>query len=370
LSEGKEWLVRLLKLDETTWPAMLPDDEERMRARARALAAAGRITYMIGPPEESRAFQVEGRDLWRALRDKGGEASALMGLANLSLEAGDLPQAEAIYEQCLAIWRELGSLPGIAGSLNNIGMVEMQNGNYDRAQALMEEGLAIITQVGDKERIAVMTDNLGRVFLRKGDYERAAATISNSLMMVIEMQDSWAICYSLEGLAEVACAQGNSLRAACLLGASEAHYKNMRARLDYLDAATYDACVEAARSQLGDQAFADAFAAGSAMTAEQAATFEGAPSEPPQSKRASSSQPPPTVSPRSAEQPQSILSSREVEVLRLLAQGLSDAGIAQQLFLSRHTVNAHLRNIYSKLGVTSRSAATRYAMDNGLIVDG
>jgi DNA-binding NarL/FixJ family response regulator len=56
-----------------------------------------------------------------------------------------------------------------------------------------------------------------------------------------------------------------------------------------------------------------------------------------------------------------------LDVLRLVAQGLSDADVAAQLFLSPHTVRAHLRNIYSKLGIASRSAATRYAADNGLV---
>src|SRR6266704_794878 len=61
------------------------------------------------------------------------------------------------------------------------------------------------------------------------------------------------------------------------------------------------------------------------------------------------------------------LTAREVEVLRLLAQGLTDAQIAEQLVLSLHTVHAHLRSIYSKLGVTSRSAATRYAFEHQLV---
>ena len=61
------------------------------------------------------------------------------------------------------------------------------------------------------------------------------------------------------------------------------------------------------------------------------------------------------------------LTAREVEVLRLLAQGLTDAQIAEQLVLSLHTVHAHLRTIYSKLGVTSRSAATRYAFEHQLM---
>ncbi len=60
------------------------------------------------------------------------------------------------------------------------------------------------------------------------------------------------------------------------------------------------------------------------------------------------------------------LTAREVEVLRLLAGGLMDAQIAEKLILSPRTVHAHISSIYSKLGVTSRSAATRYAIEHHL----
>jgi len=61
------------------------------------------------------------------------------------------------------------------------------------------------------------------------------------------------------------------------------------------------------------------------------------------------------------------LTTREMEVLRLLAQGLASAQIAKQLVIGVVTVNFHVRSIYSKLEVTSRSAATRYALEHNLV---
>ena len=61
------------------------------------------------------------------------------------------------------------------------------------------------------------------------------------------------------------------------------------------------------------------------------------------------------------------LTPREVDVLILLAQGLTSAHIAEQLVIGVVTVNFHVRSIYSKLGVTSRSAATRYALEHHLV---
>jgi DNA-binding CsgD family transcriptional regulator len=60
------------------------------------------------------------------------------------------------------------------------------------------------------------------------------------------------------------------------------------------------------------------------------------------------------------------LTAREVEVLRLVARGLTDAQVADELVLSRRTVSTHLTSIYGKLGVGSRSAATRFALEQGL----
>jgi DNA-binding NarL/FixJ family response regulator len=61
------------------------------------------------------------------------------------------------------------------------------------------------------------------------------------------------------------------------------------------------------------------------------------------------------------------LTAREIEVLRLVAEGLTDAAIAARLYVSVRTVNAHLRAAYTKLGVSSRAAATRLAASAGLL---
>ena len=61
------------------------------------------------------------------------------------------------------------------------------------------------------------------------------------------------------------------------------------------------------------------------------------------------------------------LTAREIEVLRLVTQGLTTNQIAEQLMISPRTADAHLRSIYSKLEVTSRAAATRSAIEHKLI---
>ena len=61
------------------------------------------------------------------------------------------------------------------------------------------------------------------------------------------------------------------------------------------------------------------------------------------------------------------LTSRELDVLKLVTGGLTNREIAERLGRSTRTIDAHLRSIYAKIGVASRSAATRYAVELGLV---
>ena len=120
--------------------------------------------------------------------------------------------------------------------------------------------------------------------------------------------------------------------------------------------AAYERSVAAARAQLGEQAFATAWAEGRTISPEQALAAERQPTLPT-----------PTSPARPTATYPDGLTAREVEVLRLLAQGLTSAQIAVQLVISVVTVNFHVRSIYSKLGVTSRVAAARYAVEHHLV---
>jgi DNA-binding NarL/FixJ family response regulator len=61
------------------------------------------------------------------------------------------------------------------------------------------------------------------------------------------------------------------------------------------------------------------------------------------------------------------LSEREVDVLRLVARGMSNREVAGQLFISRRTAEHHVQNIYAKIGSSTRAAAAMFAMEHGLL---
>ena len=65
--------------------------------------------------------------------------------------------------------------------------------------------------------------------------------------------------------------------------------------------------------------------------------------------------------------PESALSSREIQILRLVADGMTNREIAESLFLSRYTVECHVKNIYRKLAVPSRTKAVSEARARGLL---
>ncbi len=66
------------------------------------------------------------------------------------------------------------------------------------------------------------------------------------------------------------------------------------------------------------------------------------------------------------EKTESTLTSRELEVLRLVAEGQTDRKVAERLVISPRTVNRHLSNIFVKLDVPSRTAAVAYVIRQGL----
>ena len=72
---------------------------------------------------------------------------------------------------------------------------------------------------------------------------------------------------------------------------------------------------------------------------------------------------------RRSSAPPGDLTRREVEVLRLVADGLTTSEIATRLFISPKTVDHHVQHVYTKIGVSNRAAATRWAFDDGDMAD-
>src|SRR6266545_3109888 len=264
-------------------------------------------------------------------------------------------------------YRELGDHRGIASWLTNLGIIMRARGDDERAKELCEESLAIRKALGYKGGCAHTLTILGRIALDQGAYERATACYKESLTLRQETGEKEGIATALEGLAAVTGMQGQPARAARLYGAASSLRTLLGAPLTPIDRPAYQQTVAAIRAQLDEPTFLKAWTAGQAMTLEEAIA------EAVQVKAREHI--PPTTSPAPVETPSTSpargnpfgLTAREIEVLRLVTQGLTTTHIAEQLMISRRTADAHLRSIYRKLAVTSRAAATRSAIEHKLI---
>jgi DNA-binding CsgD family transcriptional regulator len=201
-------------------------------------------------------------------------------------------------------------------------------------------------------------------------------------------------------------------RVARLLGAGKELLETQGSGLGNIELAIYEFSMPFAQDVLGEPALEAAYAAGRAMTAEETRAYalepagvaprdlqsmpdqtfivqfeipDGAAPPPylvfkwaagvaaPRTERMAAAAAPLSANgadaaPRATSPPPlPDLTMREIEVLRLLATSLTDHQIAERLVVSKRTVQAHIRSIYSKLDIPNRSAATRYAIEHGLV---
>jgi DNA-binding NarL/FixJ family response regulator len=143
-----------------------------------------------------------------------------------------------------------------------------------------------------------------------------------------------------------------------LLGAAEAFREVTDVHLPFIAGPSHEQMVAAAHTQLGEEIFARTWSEGQAMTPGQAIVAQGRSTRPVETPSA-------IIQPTPAYP--AGLTTREVEVLRLVALGLTNIEVAEKLIISPRTVSTHLSAIFNKLGVTSRSAATRFATEHRLI---
>lgn len=379
LSEGRRWLEN----------ALAGDDGVPLSVRAKALNGAGVLAHYQS--DYGRAVELCGESLQlsRRLEDKRGIAAALDGLALVARTGGRYAAARGMYEEGREIFRELGDEWSVAHSLHYEGISVWQQGKHAEARPLLEESLKLYRELGDRQGIAgvlhllrVAQDDpataralceesldicreigdkrgmargligLGEVAYGQGDHAAARAAYAESIAMFRELGDRWFLAVSLDGVAGVISAEGQPDRATRLLGTAEALFESIGAPLPPHCHPAHERTLDAIRARLDRENLAAAWAEGRSMTPEQAvAALEQFGAEPD-----TPSSPYPAG-----------LTQREVEVLRLVAEGLTDAQVAEKLFISLRTVNAHLRSIYAKLGVGSRSAATRYAVEHELV---
>jgi predicted ATPase/DNA-binding CsgD family transcriptional regulator len=371
-----------------------------------ALMYLGNTSWMMGELATARFHLEESLKLSKDTGDKINMAWSLMVLSIVNFDLGEYPQGYSHAEESLLLFREIGNKRGIAFALNQLAYGHLGEGDAAKAHPLYEESSALFTEIGEKtyERFALLglgrvaflqgnlslarslleeasttfqgeedpwdqnskafaLSHLARVVAFEGDFVKARALYEQCLAISKQVGFKTDMPFHLEGLAAVVAAQGELPWAARLWGAAEALRDGMGSPILPVYRADYERSVAATRTQLEEQAFATAWAEGGTMTLDQVLGEQGKAKA---STPAETTQPARPMTKPSASSPDG-LTAREVEVLRLLAQGMTSAQIAEQLVIGVVTVNFHVRSIYSKLGVTSRAAAARYAVEHHLV---
>lgn len=308
---------------------------------------------------------------------------------------GDFAQAHVLAEEGLALFRELDDRTGIVFGLGHMGKILVAEGGYARAYTMQEEAFSRAKAVGQRCEGTLWLHGSGEIALyqrdeakgrqllketllpyasvgnqwrrthalillanlatRQGDDAEGRSLCEESVTTLREIEDQEAIAALLEDVAEVAI-QNSPVWGVTLWGCAEALREVIGIPFSPWDYFPYKRSLAIAQATLGKKVFADAWQKGQTKTYEQALALYAAPAKP------ASAPSTPKQGGFSDE-----LSTREIEVLRLVAQGLTDAQIAEQLILSRRTVSWYVSAIYRKLGVSSRSAATHYALKHYLV---
>jgi predicted ATPase/class 3 adenylate cyclase len=305
LSEGRAWLEAFLALDRTRevppLAAPLRDAaQERGSAtsvhrrrtltaraalqayvRALALYATGVLAYWQGDSAAAVPLLEQSLAITQALGDRPATGWVLTGyvLNNLGMavkDQGDLARARACYEEALALGlgRARNDQYVIANTLSNLSSLALAAGDLEQADARSAESLVVSRQVNYQAEVARNLDRQALIAWRRGQLRPAAALAREALALAVSRAagDMRFHGDSLEVYAIIGASQEHAERAARLLGAVVAFRERigMRRPMDVLTAADIEAVVTPARAALGEAMWAVAFAAGRALTLEEA----------------------------------------------------------------------------------------------------
>jgi len=377
LSEGRQWLAAVHTLRTGVGS----------RVRARALAAMGQVAQQQGDLDEAETcFQtslerfrdlddrrmiglllnssgsVAGqrgdletqlarlRESASVLREAGVFAQAALPLINLGLALTNQQQyatARDLLEEALAICREGKDARTTGTCLNNLGALHLFEGRLAAGCACYEEALALRRELGDPIGMGVALSGLATAALLEGEYTVAQARLTEALMLVWEAGQRPQVIDVLELMLYVAVAVGAFELAARLIGSTAAQRRTTGLRRLQGLQSSYDQACTAAAAALGETRFAALQAAGAALSLAAAVAYARSTPELGGSSLVVAS----TTRPAD-------LTDRELEVLQLVATGASNRAIAAALVLSLKTVERHISNIYAKLGVHNRVAAS------------
>jgi predicted ATPase/class 3 adenylate cyclase/DNA-binding CsgD family transcriptional regulator len=205
-------------------------------------------------------------------------------------------------------------------------------------------------RAGNEPLLAQVDFELADLARRQGDMSRAEDLCHDAMALFVKHRIVPDIARSLEALAEIAANQESGTEGTRLFAAAAAVRASINLARAPMQQATYQADLAAARTQLGDAGFAAAWNEGESLTIDEAVSY---------ASRARGERKRPSTGWAS-------LTPTELDVVKLIAKGLSNPEIGAQLFIGRATVKTHLSHVFTKLGVTGRAELASEATRRGI----
>jgi non-specific serine/threonine protein kinase len=356
--EGSQWLDRILALPR----------EVEAQVCVFALTAAGSFAQMQGDLRRAIVLNQEAVDLGREAGCLAAAAWSLHRLAHAAYHEGDDELADARLAESLEVFGEAGQVDGVATTLSCQADFAIRRGDYRRAKALCRVSLPIFRELGDVLGIVGILNDLAAVARHQGELQEATELLHEALRLGHEEGTRLELILCLKDLACVACDQNLPERAARLFGASEALRQVAGASWARWDIDQDVLLVT--RASLGDSAFEATVAAGREMTLEQVVQFALSDSpghqpgvEPDGPAAQAWTLRPPQPEKRTC----GGLTPRQREVAALIARGMSNRAIAEELVITVRTVESHVTHILRKLGFGSRAEVAGWAVDRGMV---
>jgi DNA-binding CsgD family transcriptional regulator/tetratricopeptide (TPR) repeat protein len=324
----KEGLAVALKLGDPLWTAV-------------ALAYLADLVNLTGFPTRARQLAEEAVTVARNARCSPVLALCLTVAGRVVLADRDFTYARALLDEALS----LPQVQPCSGALALLGLAQIAFacGESHSTQPLAENALAVAREGGDKMATAQVVHYLGRLARIEGNFKDAWSLHYEALMLQAKLGDRTGALTSLAAIAGVAVDQDRWDFAVRLLAATQAFRETMGIPRPSSEQAEHEADIAAIRGNIPSAQLKTAWAQGAAMSLDGAIAY--------------------AVRGRGIRRrPRSgwaSLTPTELEVVRLVAEGLTNPQIGERLFVSPRTVQTHLSNIFPKLAVRSRKELAR-----------
>ena len=307
----------------------------------------------IGGYEATRQFY---QSQLATAREKGDDWTAawmLFCLSDLAVHTANFPEAQSLLKESLAGFRAVGDEWNSTFSIRSLGALAQKEKHYQEALYLYRDQLALCKKVGDIAGMAFALSQIGIVLEAMGEPETLRQYLGDALKLSLEVRFEWVNWIVLLWAAEqLKAAQGQATQAVEIFASLRKHFGHWQTKRELIE--RHLATLQA---ELAPEVFAVAVKKGESRSLEAVAdTLVELLLTPDQQAS--------TASAHLLPEP---LTEREQEVLRLIAAGLNNPQIAEQLVVAVGTVKSHTNRIFGKLGVSNRVQAVNRAKELHLI---